>query len=128
MIEIQLNSGQVEAAIETAQLALENGLQHPALYWQYAELLMAAEVNNLNVDDVLLLDPDEYDEDAHIAVEIANALKLYNDGVRDDLGALQLALTYMIDVEDDERWIYFERLLQRDEEGAFTGEVLDQID
>lgn len=127
MIEIQLNSGQVEPAIETAQLALENGLQHPALYWQYAELLMAAEVNNLNVDDVLLLDPDEYDEDAHIAVEIANALKLYNDGVRDDLGALQLALTYMIDVEDDERWIYFERLLHRDEEGAFTGEVLDRL-
>lgn len=127
MIEIQLNSGQVEPAIETAQLALENGLQHPALYWQYAELLMAAEVNNLNVDDVLLLDPAEYDEDAHIAVEIANALKLYHDGVRDDLGALQLALTYMIDVADDERWIYFERLLQRDEEGAFTGEVLDRM-
>lgn len=127
MIEIQLNAGQVEAAIETAQLALENGLQHPALYWQYAELLMTAEVNNLNVDDVLLLDPDEYDEDAHIAVEIANALKLYNDGVRGDLGALQLALAYMIDVADDERWIYFERLLQRDEEGAFTGEVLDRL-
>ena len=70
----------------------------PALYWQYAELLMAAEVNSLNVDDVLLFDPDEHDEDAHIAVEIANALKLYADGVRDDLGALQLALTYMIDV------------------------------
>lgn len=127
MIVIQLNAGQVEAAIDTAQLALESGLQHPALYWQYAELLMAAEVNNLNVDDVLLLDPDEYDEDAHIAVEIANALKIYNDGVRDDLGALQLALAYMIDVEDDERWIYLERLLQRDEEGDFIGEVLDRM-
>ena len=127
MIEIQLDSGQVETAIETAQLALEYGFQDPALYWQYAELLMAAEVNNLNVDDVLLLDPDEYDEDAHIAVEIANALKLYSDGVRDDLGALQLALAYMIDVEDEERWIYFERLLQRDEEGAFAGEVLDRL-
>ena len=127
MIEIQLSSGQVEEAIETAQLALESGLQHPALYWQYAELLMAAEVNSLNVEDVLLLDPAEYDEDAHIAVEIANALKLYSDGVRDDLGALQLALAYMIDVADEERWIYFERLLQRDEEGAFLGEVLDRL-
>ncbi len=127
MIEIQLNAGQVEAAIETAQLALESGLGDPALYWQYAELLMAAEVNSLNVEDVLLLDPEEHDEDAHIAVEIANALKLYNDGVRDDLGALQLALAYMIDVADEDRWIYFERLLQRDEEGDFIGEVLDRM-
>ncbi|MCY4064551.1 MAG: tetratricopeptide repeat protein [Chloroflexi bacterium] len=127
MIEIQLNAGEVEAAIETAQLALESGLGDPALFWQYAELLMSAEVNNLNVDDVLLFDPDEYDEDAHMAVEIANALKIYTDGVRDDLGALQLALTYMIDVADDERWIYFERLLQRDEEGSFAGEVLDRF-
>lgn len=127
MIEVQLNAGQVEVAIETAQLALENGLGDPALYWQYAELLMAAEVNSLNVDDVLLLDPDEHDEDTHIAVEIANALKLYADAVKDDLGALQLTLAYMVDVEDDERWIYFERLLQRDEEGAYTGEVLDRM-
>lgn len=127
MIEIQLSMGQIEEAIDTAQLALESGLQHPALYWQYAELLMAAEVNSLSVDDVLLLDPDEHDEEAHIAVEIANSLKLYTDDVRDDLSALQLALAYMIDVADEERWIYFERLLQRDEEGSFLGEVLDRF-
>ena len=127
MIEIHLDSGQVEAAIDTAQLALESGLRHPALYWQYAELLIGAEVNGLNVDDVLLLDPDEYDEEEHIAVEIANALKLYADDRREDLGALQLALAYMIDAADEELWIYFERLLQRDEEGAFTGEVLDRL-
>ena len=127
MIEIQLDAGQIEAAIDTAQLALESGLRHPALYWQYAELLMAAEVNNLNVEEVLLLDPDEFEEEEHIAIEIANALKLYTDDIWDDLGALQLALTYMIDVADEERWIYFERLLQRDEEGAFTGEVLDRL-
>ncbi len=127
MIEIHLSMGQIEEAIDTAQLALESGLQHPALYWQYAELLMAAEVNSLNVEDVLLLDPDEHDEEAHIAVEIANALKLYTDDVREDLSALQLALAYMIDIADEERWIYFERLLQRDEEGSFLGEVLDRL-
>ena len=127
IIEIHLDGGQFEAAIETAQLALERGLRHPSLYWQYAQLLMAAEVNSWNVDDVLLLDPDEYDEDEHLTVEIAMALKLYSDSRRDDLGALQLGLTYMIDAADDEVWIYFERLLQRDEEGMFSGEVVDRL-
>lgn len=127
MIDIQLESGQVEEAIDTAQLALERGLRHPAIYWQYAQLLMAAEVNSWNVADVLLLDPDNYDDEEHITVEIANALKLYCDGRRDDLGALQLGLAYMIDAADEELWIYFERLLQSDEEGMFSAEVVDRL-
>ncbi len=127
LIDILLDSGQVEEAIDTAQLALEGGLQHPALYWQYAQLLMAAEVNAWNVADVLLLDPEEYEEEEHITVEIANALKLYADGRREDLGALQLGLTYMIDAADDEIWVYFERLMQSDEDGMYSGEVLDRL-
>lgn len=127
MIEIHLDGGQFDAAIDAAQLALERGVRHPSLHWQYAQLLMAAEVNSWNVEDVLLLDPDEYDEDEHLTVEIANAIKLYSDGRRDDLGALQLGLTYMIDAADDEIWIYFKRLLQRDEEGMFGGEVIDRL-
>lgn len=127
MIDIQLDSGQFAEALETAQLALEAGIQHPALYWRYAQLLMSAEVHSLPVDDVLLLDPEEYAEEEHITVEIANALKLYTEGRRDDLSALQLALTYMIDAADDELWIYFERLIQRDEDGDFSGEVVDRL-
>lgn len=127
LIEIQLVSGRVEYAVDVAQRALESGLRHPSLYWQYAQLLMAAEVNSWNVDDVLLLDPDEYDEEDHITVEIANALKLYIDVRRDDIGALQLALMYMIDAADEEIWISFERLLQSDEEGDFCGEVVDRL-
>ena len=127
LIEIQLDAGRVEYAVDVAQRALENDVQHPSLYWQYAQLLMAAEVNNWNVDDVLLLDPDDYDEEEHITVEIANALKLYINARNDDLGALQLALMYMIDAADEEVWIYFERLLQRDEEGVFSGEVVDRL-
>ena len=127
LIDIQLDSGRVDYAVDVAQRALESGLQHPSLYWQYAQLLMAAEVNSWDVDDVLLLDPDEYDEEDHITVEIANALKLYIDARRDDLGALQLALLYMIDAADDEVWISFERLLQSDEDGVFCGEVVDRL-
>lgn len=127
LIDIQLVSGRVDYAVDVAQRALESGVQHPSLYWQYAQLLMSAEVNSWDVDDVLLLDPDEYDEEAHISVEIANALKLYIDASQEDIGALQLALLYMIDTADDELWISFERLLQSDEEGDFCGEVVDRL-
>ncbi len=127
LIDIQLDSGRVDYAVDVAQRALESGVQHPSLYWQYAQLLMAAEVNSWDVDDVLLLDPDEYDEEDHITVEIANALKLYIDARREDTGALQLALLYMIDAADDEVWISFERLLHRDEDGVYCGEVVDRL-
>ena len=33
----------------------------------------------------------------------------------------------MIDAADDELWIYFERLILNDEEGAFGGEVVDRL-
>ena len=127
MTEIYLDSGQFDEAIDTTQLALESGMQHPALYWQYAQLLMAAEVNNWGVQDVLLINPDEYDDEDHITVEIANALKLYASQSKNDLGALQLALTYMIDANDDELWVYFERLSNQDEEGLYTGDIIDRM-
>lgn len=127
MAEIYVDSGQFDEAIDTAQGALEQGLQHPALYWRYADLLMAAEVNDWSVQDVLLIDPEEYDEADHITVEIANALKLYTNDRQDDLSALQLALTYMIDANDDELWFYFERLSKRDEDGMLTGDIIDRL-
>lgn len=127
MTEILLDSGQFDEAIDNTQLALESGLTHPALYWQYAQLLMAAEINNWSVQDVLLIDPDEYDEEEHITVEIANALKLYTNETEEDLVALQLALTYMIDASDDELWLYFERLSKLDDDGTFTGDIIDRL-
>ncbi|MCY3978979.1 MAG: tetratricopeptide repeat protein [Chloroflexi bacterium] len=127
MTEILLDSGHFDEAIDNTQLALESGLQHPALYWQYAQLLMAAEVNSWSVQDVLLIDPDEHNEEEHITVEIANALKLFINESKEDLGALQLALTYMIDANDDELWIYFERLSKLDDEGALTGDIIDRL-
>ncbi len=127
MIQIHLDSGKFDDALETAQLGLEAGVQHPALYWRYAQLLMAAEVHNWQVDDVLLLEPDDYAEEQHITVEIANALKLYVAGRPDDLSALQLALTYMIDAADDDVWTYFESLIQSDEDGIFSGDIVDRL-
>ena len=127
MINIHLAAGKINEAIDTNQLALEYGLEHAALYWRYAQLLMTAEANSWSVADVLLIDPDEYDEDEHIQLEIANALKLYLSRSPDDLGALQLALTYMIDTDDEELWIHFERLVQSDDSGFYAGDIIDRL-
>ena len=127
LAEILLDAGKFAEAVDVVQSALEAGIQHPALHLQYAQLLMTAEAQSWPIDDVLLIDPDEVAEDAHISQEIANALKLHHAQNPRNLGALQLALGYMIDAEDDELWIYFERLVESDFEGDFLGETCDRL-
>ncbi len=125
--EILLDAGKFTDAVNIAQEALEAGLQHPALYMQYAQLLMTAEAHGWDIDDVLLIDPEEINEDAHITQEIANALKLYLTQMSRNLGALQLALSYMMTAEDDELWIWFERLVKADLDGEYLSEACDQL-
>ena len=127
LIDIHLNAGQFDEAFDANQVALESGLQHPALYWQYAELLMTAEANEWAVEEVLLIDPDEFEEEDHIGLEIANALKLHLAGAPGNLAALQLALAYMIDVDDEELWVYFEQLVRQDRAGVYIGDVIDRL-
>ena len=127
MIEIHMGAGHVAEAIDTCQLALERGLEDSALYWRYAQLLITADVHDWTVEDVLLIDPDEYEEEDQLTAEIANSFKLYLTIRPDDLAALQLALTYMIDAQDDELWLYFEKLLQIDQDGMFAADVVDRL-
>lgn len=127
LAEILLDAGKFAEAVNVVQSSLEAGIQHPALHLQYAQLLMTAEAQSWQIDDVLLIDPDEVAEAAHISQEIANALKLHHAQNPRNLGALQLALGYMIDAEDDELWIYFERLVESDIKGDFLGETCDRL-
>ncbi|MXV92581.1 MAG: hypothetical protein F4Z94_03900, partial [Chloroflexi bacterium] len=120
-------AGRFAEAVDVLQGALEAGIQHPALHLQYAQLLMTAEAQSLPIEDVLLIDPDEVAEDAQIPQEIANALKLHHAQNPDNLAALQLALSYMLDAEDDELWIYFERLVESDRDGDFLSETCDRL-
>ncbi len=127
MVDIQLAAGQFLDAIDTCQRALESGLEHPALYWQYAELLINAEAHDRTVAELLLVDPDEHDEADQIPLEITSALKLHIALSPGNLRALQLALAYMIDTEDEELWRNFERLAQNDVAGEFVGDIIDRL-
>ncbi|MDE2820193.1 MAG: hypothetical protein OXI40_10730 [Chloroflexota bacterium] len=127
LIEIFLDAGRASEAIDACQRALETGLEHPALYWKYAELLIISETNNWLIEDVLLIDPDDIDESEQIPGEIIAALKTLLKSQPNNLGALQLALMYMIDVEDLELWDYFEHLVNRDEHSAYLGEIIERL-
>ena len=126
-IEIQLAEAQTTRAIDTCQRALEGGLEHPALYWQYAQILINAETHQRDIEALLFVDPEAIAEQEQIPAEIMHALKSHIALAPDNLRALQLALTYMIDLQDAALWSYFERLARNDTLGGFTGEIVDRL-
>ncbi len=127
MTDIQLAAGDFDLALDTCQDALEKGVLAPAMLWRYVELLITAETNGWEIADVLLIDPDEFDEAEHTSREIANALKLYLERKPGDQPARQFALTYLIDTDDADLWHEFEQLLRQDTEGEYTGEVVERL-
>ena len=121
------DAGHIIDAIDACQRALEAETEHSTLYWRYVELLILSEANELTVDTVLLIDPDEVDEDQQIAFEIIGALKrlLLND--TSNLIALSLLLTYSIDVSDDELWDYFRVMAQNDHEALYLADIIERL-
>lgn len=127
LIEISLDAGRPSEAIDACQRALETGIEHPALFWKYAELLIMSEANNWSIEDVLLIDPDDFDDSEQIPGEIVGALKDLLALRPDNLQALQLALMYMIDVDDVEIWDYFEQMVKRDASSTYIGEIIERL-
>ena len=127
LTDLYLGAGRMAEAIDANQRALEHGLEHPALYWRYAQMLMMSETNGWFIEDVLLIDPDEIDEDDQIAFEIIQSLKRLLAIDRGNLNALQLALTYMIEADDEELWEYFARLAQDDRGGQAASDIIERL-
>ena len=127
MIDLQLESGRPLEAIDTCQQAIESGLEHPAFYQRYIELLQLSEANDWLVEEVLLIDPDEIDEAEQIPCEIVSASKAILRLEPKNMEMLQLALSYMIDVEDGELWEYFDLLVKQDSAGIYLSDVIERL-
>ena len=127
LISICLDAGMASDAIDACQRALEAGIEHHALYWKYAELLIMSEANDWMIEDVLLIDPEDIEDGQQIPSEIVDALKRLLDLNPDNLQALQLSLMYMIDVGDVQLWEYFEHLVKRDESSFYVGEIIERL-
>ena len=88
---------------------------------------MNAETHEWEVEALLFVDPEAVAEEEQIPAEIMNALKSHIELASDNLRALQLALTYMIDLDDDALWNYFERLARKDGTGDYAGDIIDRL-
>ena len=124
MTDILLDAGRFKEAVDNAQTALEAGYDDPALFLQYAKLLLTAEAQGWDVDELVLTDPDEVDEDLHITQEVANAFKMHLADNPENLAALEQAITFMIDCDDDELWLYFSLLVPKRPKGRVSGRSL----
>ena len=122
-----LDAGRFHEAVDACQRGLEAGLDDPTLYMQYAQLLITAQTHGWHIEDVLLIDPDEIDEDLHITQEIANALKLHFLNNQESVQGLGMAINYMLDAGDDEMWVYFLRLVLIDEHNLHLTEIVDRM-
>ena len=126
-IGLLLETADIPRATDTCQRALEIGLAHAALYWQYAQILINAETHEWDIEELLFVDPDAVAEEEQIPTEIVQALQSHIELAPGNLRALQLALTYMIDLEDEALWSYLEQLARNDAEGEFTGDTVDRL-
>ena len=126
-IDIHLAAAQIPDAIDTCQRALENGLEHAAIYWQYAQILISAETQAWDIAELVLVDPSQVPEDDQIPAEIMNALKAHVELAPNNLRAMQLGLVFMIQLGDAELWPYLEQLARQDISGEMTGEIVDRL-
>lgn len=126
-IDLYLDAGQQLGAIDACQTALENGVENPALYWRYVELLRIAEANELSVPDVLLIDPDEVEDDEEIAWEAIGALDQILRLDPSDAEALLHVISQLVELEDELVWEYFERLIKLDPVAPYVSEVIEQF-
>ena len=126
-IDLYLDAGRQLDAIDACQTALENGVEHRALYWRYVELLRLAEANELSVPDVLFIDPDDDDEEDEIAWEAIGALDQILRLDARDVDALLQVIAQLIELEDELVWDYVERLIKLDPVAPYISELIEQF-
>jgi tetratricopeptide (TPR) repeat protein len=118
-------------AVATFQRAIEDEIASSALYMRYADLLLFLNANNVVmnlgvrrtsaagktfVEDVVLIDTSENEQD----LLIREAAEAYREAFAlepDQLEALSQLVLLLIDLDDDDLWPRFERLVALDTDG-----------
>lgn len=114
LIDIFSQTGQFEQAVDINQLAIENGIENERLYWRYMQLLNIAEANGWFVEELLLIDPDEFNESEHISMEIIASLENILELNAQNTTALYTLLPILVDNNDDKLWNYFRKFVGMD--------------
>lgn len=122
--DMEIRSGRLLDAIGSLQAGIAKDIEDAWLYRLYGDALVRAEQENMAVADFLLIEEDDYPEDQMIWEAIAayeEALELGPD----DQVALQRLLMQLMELEPDEFWDEFERLVQIDTTGEVVRDVLE---
>lgn len=106
LIEIYIKANSFSSALDYSQQALENITDDIQLYWYYIQLLITAETQDLSIESVLFIDPDEIPEVDHLKHEIVQSLLRILEIKEDTYFAIKLLLEYLIHLQDEETLHY----------------------
>lgn len=106
LIEIYIKANSFSSALDYSQQALENITDDIQLYWYYIQLLITAETQDLSIESVLFINPDEIPEVDHLKHEIVQSLLRILEIKEDTYFAIKLLLEYLIHLQDEETLHY----------------------
>lgn len=137
--QLYLRGGELPAAIDTYQRAIEADVSSEELYTSYAELLLLLDAQNITygvgarqhtvtgrsfVEGFILIDPETTESD-WLRWEAAEAYRAALEIAPDDSELLYQLLILMIDLDDSQIWDDFARLVELDTEGDRVRHTVD---
>jgi cytochrome c-type biogenesis protein CcmH/NrfG len=139
LIELYWNNNEIGTALNTIQRALQTGLASAALHVRYAEILLTFDASNLliNVGTQRVTSTGRtFIEDYHyIDTEQVSANRLIHEAMRAYQAALLLEpnnleilfqlIIQLIDLQEPNLWIQFEKLVELDQENAHVRNMIE---
>ncbi|GEM_PF-1216672 len=127
IINVYLKANQFNKAVDSNQQALELRNADYRLYWMYHQLLNTAEANDIFIEELVLIDPDDIQEDEQVTYEVIEALKVCFQHNPDNITILYTLLKYLIDVEHDELWEHFRKLLEANAAFPVVRDIIERF-
>ncbi|MBI5669891.1 MAG: tetratricopeptide repeat protein [Chloroflexi bacterium] len=141
LAQLYLRGGELPAAIDTYQRAIEADVTAEDLYTGYAELLLLLDAQNIPygvgarqhtvagrsfVEGFILIDPEATESD-WLRWEAAEAYRAALETSPDDVEVLYQLLILLIDLDADQLWDDLARLIELDRDGERVRHVVDAL-
>lgn len=127
-IDIYTQANKFSEAINANQQAIENGIEDIRLYWRYIQLVRLAEQQGWFVEELLLIDPEEINEDEHLRYEIIAALENIIALDPKNISAIHMLLPMLIETDDFESlWQNFEILASLDVSTHYLQDIIPHM-
>lgn len=116
-------SGLFVESVNAFQSAIENDAVTHALYHHYGNTLLVADQYQAQIEEFILIDPDEYEDD----FILWEAIEAYEEALRlkpDDVTSLYRQCIQLIELDPDHFWEQFEKLVALDTTGEQVRDVI----